>query len=526
MKGSAPERIAIVGCGFTGTSALVQLVDRFPLKHIVVFERSGDFGPGYPYRGDDAPEYLLNNRTDSLCLVPGERRGFLNWLEQQPTDQDEIDPAGYLPRSVFGAFLKDAFRSALTLAAIKGVRVTCVPAEVTSIEPQRNGELRVRWSSGEHTVDAALLTTGRCPPINTIEAPPLESNALFIDSHIRTSAFDHVPPDATVHVLGASLSAYDVVNRLFAPASGARFTAAADGRLQFEPGDNQRRVVLYSRSGRLKAVQSRTPLHPRRCHFTSQALAQRAGGRRLSLADVSAALVDEAAAQNVALPLSALANPYQVCEDAAAVNERAGALLALAVEQAEGEPGANGLVDLLADAQLEIWETWASELLSPAAKQRYRAEYESAFLTHFAPCPVPTARKLLALHAAGRLVIRRGAGPVTWSDEHDAYLISHEYGVAEARVVVDSTGRVDRRLDSPEQPPLVASLANQGVLRVPEDGVGLGAAVDMSTFRAHPDHNIYVANMLLWGPGFFTSSALMMALVVERLLEGMFAPSD
>ena len=49
-----------------------------------------------------------------------------------------------------------------------------------------------------------------------------------------------------------------------------------------------------------------------------------------------------------------------------------------------------------------------------------------------------------------------------------------------------------------------------------------GAAVDMATFRAKGARSIFLANMLLWGPGFFTSSAIMMATIVERLLRAAF----
>ena len=72
--------------------------------------------------------------------------------------------------------------------------------------------------------------------------PPAGSQACYVPTHIGDARLDTLPLDATCHVLGASLSAYDVVNRLFGPATGCRFTRAADGRLRFEPGPNQRRV--------------------------------------------------------------------------------------------------------------------------------------------------------------------------------------------------------------------------------------------------------------------------------------------
>ncbi len=52
-----------------------------------------------------------------------------------------------------------------------------------------------------------------------------------------------------------------------------------------------------------------------------------------------------------------------------------------------------------------------------------------------------------------------------------------------------------------------------------------GADVDLETLRLPNADNIYVTGMLLWGPGFFTSSAYLMATCVERILDEIFAPS-
>ena len=49
------RHIAIVGCGFTGTSLFHQLVDRYPLQKLTIFEATGDFGPGYAYRTTECP---------------------------------------------------------------------------------------------------------------------------------------------------------------------------------------------------------------------------------------------------------------------------------------------------------------------------------------------------------------------------------------------------------------------------------------------------------------------------------------
>jgi hypothetical protein len=91
-------------------------------------------------------------------------------------------------------------------------------------------------------------------------------------------------------------------------------------------------------------------------------------------------------------------------------------------------------------------------------------------------------------------------------------------------VLVDCSGALDRRLDSPNQPPLYASMYAAGLLRPFElDGEPReGIAVDMASYRALGTRAVHVAGMMLWGPAFFTSSAYLAARVVERALGAMF----
>ncbi len=521
-----PEHIAIIGCGFTGTSALFQLIDRYAdqFRKVTVFEASGRFGPGYPYREDDAPAYLVNNTNATLCLVPSNRRAFLDWARMQPQWTDAADPDGHLPRAAYGAFLTDAARAARTMAAIKGISVEMIPEEATRLTEQEGGGVLVRSASQEVTADVAILATGRAPDINPYPSPPKRSHARYVASHVMDAQLDDVASDATVHVLGASLSAYDVVNRLFAPDTGCRFERAGDDGLRFVSGPNMRRVVLCSRSGRPKAVQSRHPMHLQRHHFTPNALRNRAGPYGFSLRDVAEAIRVEAEAHGVPLDPQSLADPYAGARTAEAVNARGGELIAQALAAATDPARRNFFVDFFSDAQDDIWDLFAEGLLRPEAEREYRARYESAVLSYAAPCPVPTAERLLALHRAGRLVIRKGAGTVRFDSSADRYEIDHAFGTERATILVDTTGALDRDVGSPGQPPLVAGLFADGVLTPHDRGDGPmpGASVDMTTFRLRGARDVYAANMMLWGPGFFTSSAYTMASVVERLLAGMF----
>jgi len=521
----APAHVALIGCGFTGTSAFFQLVDRYPVKEITIFEASGRFGPGYPYQPDECRDYLINNTNDTMCLVPSNRRGFVEWLRAHPEQAPNLDEKGHLPRSVYGAFLEDVFASARTAAAVKGIRVQLIPAEATAIREDAEGRVHIGWKKGETVADMAILATGRCPDFDAYEHPPEGSGARYIANHVMSGDFDDLALDATVHLLGTSLSAYDVVNRLFSPDTGCRFERDSNGELAFVPGPNERRVVMCSRGGRLKNMQSRTPMAILRRHFTEAGLQAAAGEHGLKLVDVADLIRQEAAAHGAAIDWPEVMDPYAGCQSAKDTNRRIGALLEAAIESAKGTGSENFLVEFFTDAQVTVWDSFAKRLLTPDAERAYRAEVETAVLSYVASCPIPTAEKLLALHRSGRLTVLKGVREVALGAAGSHYAITHAFGVARASVLVNTTNSVDRRVMSTRQSALIRNLAESGLLSpYTRDGEEMnGAAVDMATFRAIGARKIFLANMFLWGPGFFTSSAIMMATIVDRLLKAAFS---
>jgi uncharacterized NAD(P)/FAD-binding protein YdhS len=410
-------------------------------------------------------------------------------------------------------------------AAVKGIQVELVPREVLSLSEDADGAVQLRWQDGAATVDGALLTTGRCPAVDPVAPLPPSASACYLPDHIQADRLDLLPLDAEVHVLGTSLSAYDIVNRLFSPSTGCAFVRDPTG-LSFVAGGNDRRVVLASRSGRLKKMQSVRPMVIQRSRLLGSELARWAERQSgLTLDDFMPWIDEEAERHGVRLDWPSILDPYAGCNDAEAVNARAGLLLERDIAAAKGQQDSNFLVDLASDAQLLQWEAFSRGWLQPQAQKQYRSQVESALLCYAAPCPIPTAERLLALHRAGRLVVRRGVREAVADPSGAFFRLPHRHGVDRATVLINATGRADRRLASDRQGPLTVDLREQGLWRPFMLGgeAADGVAVDMATFRARGANNIYVANMFLWGPGSFTSSAFMMATIVEQAVNALFA---
>lgn len=251
-----PGHVAVVGCGFTGTVALRELVNNHRVRRVTVLERSGRFGPGFAYAPDECLDYLLNNRTDTMPIAVDDRTSFLAWLQARPERFGPVPADGHVPRAWFGEFLLHCVHSTLQVARQRGIEVRLVPEEVVGLDRGPGSLLVLRTPSGTIEADAVLLATGRCPSAPPYPAPARARPDRWFSGHVNAPRLDALPGDATVHVLGSSLSALDVVHRLFGTATGARFVRDRSGKLQFEDGGNERRVVLCSRSGALPALQS------------------------------------------------------------------------------------------------------------------------------------------------------------------------------------------------------------------------------------------------------------------------------
>lgn len=520
MSIQAPEHVVIVGCGFTGTTALHQLVTRYPVRRITVFESDATFGPGFPYQESETREYLINNTNDTMCLDPSNRRAFVEWLQAHPKHSVGLDEKGHMPRAIYGEFLRDAIANALQIAAEKGIEVEMIGEECTDIEEADDGETRARSATVSVKADMVILATGRCPDYDAFGLGDANEGHYFA-THMPGTKLDVIPIDATVHIMGASLSAYDVINQLYSPEAGCRFVDAGDNRLRFDAGDNRRSVVLCSRSGRLKKAQSRFPRAVKREHFNKDAIGA-LPHRASTVEEVFEWMLKDAALNQYGPDLDTLLNPYSDCNNTEDVTNAAASILAADIDAAASNSGDNFTVDYLENAQFDIWDLFAANKLSEAEEQRYRSRFESGLLTCSAPCPIPTAQKILALIEAGRLTVMKGVRSIKPSG--DGFEIEHAFGSDSASYIVNATGTVDRMITSDAQPALLRNLSNRDLIRPYQlNGADSpGIAVDMSTFRCNGSRNIFAASMLLWGPGFFTSSAIMMATVIKRLLDAAY----
>jgi len=174
-EAKAVKQIAVVGGGFSGTLVLANLVDRVPAGTIItVFEASGIFGLGLAYATSN-PGHLLN--------VPAGRMGafapdhFLQWLltEEGAAAVALVCPGvvpdanSFLPRVLYGLYLKHILAAALERAPTRGVVVNLVCGWVTRAHKDAKiAGIHLRVETKGHrnkqVCDALVLATGNRSP--------------------------------------------------------------------------------------------------------------------------------------------------------------------------------------------------------------------------------------------------------------------------------------------------------------------------------------------------------------------------
>jgi uncharacterized NAD(P)/FAD-binding protein YdhS len=138
-------RVAIVGAGYSGTIAAVEIARAAPGAAIILIEKSGCFAQGAAY-GTRSPGHLLNVRARNMSALDGEPGHFAAWAAREGHGADD-----YVPRRDYRRYLADLLDSAAGVTRVKG--------EAVSVE---DGAVMLR--SGERIAcDCTVLAGGNFP---------------------------------------------------------------------------------------------------------------------------------------------------------------------------------------------------------------------------------------------------------------------------------------------------------------------------------------------------------------------------
>jgi len=205
--------IAIIGGGASGTLAAVHLLRaavarRVPLR-IALIDRLGRHGLGQAYATTN-PGHLLNAPAGRMSALAGDPEHLVRWAAGHG-----FPAPGFLPRTVYGRYLRDLLGDAQLRAAPQS-RLTELTADVVAVRPGTGGRpVRLVLDDGSCLeADVAILASGNPPPVAPI---PVPASPRFVADPWAPGALDAVADGSPVVIMGTGLSMLDVAMSVTSP---------------------------------------------------------------------------------------------------------------------------------------------------------------------------------------------------------------------------------------------------------------------------------------------------------------------
>lgn len=229
--------IGVIGGGAAAIAFLHNLSKMKSNEMITVFlfEKNMSFGPGNAYSPMDLDSNILNTKAGYITVFKDKPGNFYRWYLENYANFEHRFPKkytedDYVPRSLFGLYLKSAMWFSIKEASRNGIKVVPINANVIDIETGNGTEKHILKTecNGEFHVNKVLLACGTMKR-KIGDSERLGKN-LFSDPYPISKLVTRVCKNDNVAIIGSRLSAIDSVIGLI------------------ENG-HKGKVTLYSRSG-------------------------------------------------------------------------------------------------------------------------------------------------------------------------------------------------------------------------------------------------------------------------------------
>jgi len=204
-EGHVALPIAVIGGGFSGCAAAIQILRQQPASHVLLCDSGPGFGQGLAYSSAASPHTLLNVPAHNMSLYPDEPGHFTQWLGEQDSRVSESlaeTPTGvFATRQFYGRYIGDELRRIASLPGNEA-RLTLVRDRVVDLVPKGTG-FGIHCAGGRsYDVAAAVLAAGNL-------AAPAKPGTRHVQAW-APGALEGLSPDRPVAVIGTGLTMVDV----------------------------------------------------------------------------------------------------------------------------------------------------------------------------------------------------------------------------------------------------------------------------------------------------------------------------
>ncbi|MFC6567550.1 FAD/NAD(P)-binding protein [Actinoplanes utahensis] len=201
----SPGTVAVIGGGAAG-SLTAAAIARDPAWRTVLISPEERPGRGVAY-GTAEPWHLLNSRAVAMSADPDDPGHLLRWCHERGLP---ADAATFLPRTWYGEYLADHFRSAAG-SRLTHHRATATGVRRTAPASPGGGYVVTDDTGAEIRVDHVVLALGNPPPcVPSAVSATARRDVAFVADPWAPGALGAVPADEPVLLLGTGLTAVDV----------------------------------------------------------------------------------------------------------------------------------------------------------------------------------------------------------------------------------------------------------------------------------------------------------------------------
>jgi uncharacterized NAD(P)/FAD-binding protein YdhS len=273
---AAVSRLVLIGGGPSSLCVLLRMAELVRLQaadgaapgrfEVVLVDRAGETGGGAPHAATVSAALLLNDtitetessglglvawlianraRWQSMLLESGDPRAT-HWLERHRAEIDRDEFGGlFLPRLVFGQFLRERWSEAVEVLGLAGISVSVLAAEVQDVVPAGPDRWRVHVTGREALdADAVLLAVGN---VTAAASDALADSPAYLSFEVARELMAAEPR------LAARLAALPAGSRrivvLGSSAAAIEFLYAVEGASELSGVVDQ--IVVLSPSGRI-----------------------------------------------------------------------------------------------------------------------------------------------------------------------------------------------------------------------------------------------------------------------------------
>lgn len=206
--------VAIIGGGFAGAMNAVHLLSQNKKAvHIILINSKYPLSKGIAY-SSYSNKHLLNVAAKNMSAFPDKPNHFISWIKNHDNygalDQLEL-PNMYLPRNIYGHYLKDVFDNAIRKKP-DNVSIEFIHDEAIDMEII-NGEAKISFSvSPPVTASKVVLAMGnqmpRTPKFNN---DTFHASKRYYANPWVNEAVSHPGMNGDVIIIGNGLTMVDVV---------------------------------------------------------------------------------------------------------------------------------------------------------------------------------------------------------------------------------------------------------------------------------------------------------------------------